>query len=83
MWGASAALPDVIDASGVCLQSRYRPSFALTVIARSEKFTWYWVPTNEFSGLPPPREVGANRGSRHVPVHSLSGSIFALPHVSL
>ena len=40
------------------------------------------VPVRAFSGRPP-SEGGLKRGSRHVPVHAGSGSIFASARVSL
>ncbi len=55
----------------------------MTVTGRSVKFDMYNVPVNAFSGNPPPSAGVANRGSRHVPVHSGLGSIFAFDHVSL
>src|SRR6185295_6951163 len=67
----------------VLRQNRIRPSSAGTrieVVAPS--LTVKIVPVSAFSGRPP-SEGGLKRGSRHVPVHSELGSIFAPAWVSL
>ncbi len=76
-------LPAASDASDVLRHRRAFPSAALTVTGRSVKFDMYKVPVSPFSGRPPPLACEANLGSRHVPVHSVLGSILLLDHVSL
>ena len=49
---------------------------------RGSTLTVNRVPVRAFSGRPP-SEGGLKRGSRHVPVHAVLGSIFALAQVSL
>ena len=82
--GASCAeLPAASVAREVLRHSRDFPSAALTVIGRSVKLDTYMVPVKAFSGRPPPLAGAAYRGSRHVPVHPVLGSILPLAQVSL
>ena len=74
--------PEGCTDAAVPRQSRSLPSTLETVMGRSVLFDMYAVPVKAFSGRPP-FEGGLNRGSRHVPVHSVEGSDFSLSHVSL
>ncbi len=70
-------------ATPVVRQNRILPSAAGTSIdVVAPSLTMKIVPLSPFSGRPP-SAGGENRGSRHVPVHAASGSIFSPSLVSL
>ena len=81
--GIVAVPPTGSEATLVLRQKRSALKAAGIVIASSRyALTVKIVPVNPFSGRPP-SAGGLKRGSRHVPVHSLLGSIFAFACVSL
>ncbi len=81
-FGSAREEPAASAVRSVLRQTRILPSAAVTVMGRSVSLDMYSVPPRAFSGSPP-LLGGENRGSRHVPVHSGDGSIFALSQVSL
>ena len=81
----NVALPFVGSVATLVLrQNRIFPSGSETVIVvvGPGALTENIVPLRAFSGLPP-SAGGLKRGSRHVPVQSADGSIFAFACVSL
>src|SRR5438067_880457 len=76
------AVPGASDATLVLRQKRRRLNSAGTWIAYVQQSTVYRLPVSAFSGHPP-SDGGLNLGSRHVPVHDGSGSIFWFACVSL